>query len=287
MLPKRLFLHLMFWNRQGYRLHLNTPRTYSEKLQWLKLHDIHPEYSKLVDKISVKEHVASIIGREHVIPTLHVYNGVEDIPFEDLPRQFVIKCSHDSGGVLICKDKPTLDIEKAKDFLVKKLARKYINENKEYPYEGIVPRLLVEPYLEDESGYELRDYKFFCFNGIPRLIQMDFNRHTHHERALFDLDWNRLDLEIRYPSYRGEIVRPKALKEMIEIATALSKGFRHIRVDLYHIKGVVYFGELTFFHGSGFERFRPREWDFKMGEWLVLPPTTCDSKQALNRCNKE
>ena len=262
-------LHYLFCTHK--RLHISNPKTYNEKLQWLKLNDFHPEYSDLVDKYKVKGYVEKMIGVEHVIPTLGVWNRFEEIDFTSLPQQFVLKTTHDSGGVYIIKDKHEMDLEQARKVIQRSLNHNYFYVHREYPYKNVAPRIIAEKYMVDESGTELKDYKIFCFDGVPKIIQVDYDRFSEHKRNLYDTEWNRLPFTLKFPTdWNREIAKPEGLQEMLDIASKLSLGIPHVRVDLYHINGKVYFGELTFFHGSGHEKFTPEEWNYKVGEWLNI-----------------
>ncbi len=272
LIPDKTYIKVRFWVETGYKLNLNNPRSFNEKLQWLKFNDQHDEYTMMVDKYLAKDYVASIIGEKYVIPTLGVYNSIDEINWEELPQQFVLKSTGDSGGVIVCKDKSNLDIEKCKKEIVKFGKRNYFKYNKEYPYRNIRSRYLVEKYIVDESGYELKDYKFFCFNGEPMFVQIDFDRYSNHRRNVYDINWNLLDLQIKFPKGHDRVFpRPENYDEMVEISRKLSKGMPHVRIDLYNANGKIYFGEITFFHGSGMEVFTPLEWDYKFGEYIKLP----------------
>ena len=253
------------------RLNINPPVTYNEKLQWLKLNDKHEEYTKLVDKYEVKKIVADIIGDEHIIPTLGVWDKFEDIDFDKLPNQFVLKCTHDSGGLVICKDKSRLNISKARRKINKCLKKKFFYENREYPYKNVIPRIIAEKYMVDESGTELKDYKFFCFNGIPKMLFIATDRPYDTRFDFYDINFNHLPFRQGHPWAKKEIKKPLGFDKMLELAGALSKNIPHVRVDFYDINGTVYFGELTFFHFGGIVPFEPEEWDYKIGEWLELP----------------
>lgn len=269
--PDKLFLQICYKYYLNEDLNLNHPRTFNEKLQWLKLYDRKPEYTKMVDKYGAKEYVANIVGKDYIIPTLAVYNSVEEIDFETLPNQFVLKCTHDSGGVVVCKDKSKLDKQNAIKLLGDGLKKNFYYQNREWPYKNVIPRIIAEQYMVDESGEELKDYKFFCFDGEPKIVQVDYDRFDNHKRNLYDLEWNRLPFTLEFPTdWNHEIAKPEALGEMIDVARQLSKGIPHVRVDLYHINGKVYFGELTFYHGSGFEKFTPEEWNYTLGEWIKI-----------------
>ena len=274
-LSDETYLKILFELKLGYPLNLKRPRTYNEKLQWLKLNDMHPEYAQLVDKIEAKLFVEQKIGSKYVIPTLGTWNHVEDIDWESLPDRFVIKCTNDSGGIVVCKDKSKLDISKAQAKLKKGWGDNYYKKNKEYPYRNLTPRIIAEEYLEDESGFELKDYKFFCFDGEPRFLFVATGRQQNDTRFdFFDLEWNHLPVLNGHPNADHPIPMPVNFSEMIEVARKLSQDIPHVRVDLYNVNGNIYFGELTFFHWSGMTPFEPREWDYKFGEYIKLPEVT-------------
>lgn len=256
------------------RLDLEHPKTYNEKLQWLKVNDRHSEYTRMVDKIEAKKYVADIIGEEFIIPSLGFYNSFDEIDLTKLPNQFVIKCTHDSGGVVVCKDKNSLNIKKTRSIIERGLGKSAFWANREYPYLNVKPRIIIEKYMEDESGYELKDYKIFCFNGKARFLFVATDRGKESEETkfdFFDLDWNHLPFTNGHPNNIKPIEKPKNLDKMIIISEKLSKGIPHVRVDLYNINGIIYFGELTFFHWSGFVPFIPDCWDYKLGEYIELP----------------
>ena len=273
-LPDELFLKVVFRYRVGYWPNIKHPRTYNEKLQWLKLHDRHPEYTQMVDKIEAKKYVASIIGDKYIIPTLGTWDTVDDIDWDSLPNQFVIKVTSDSGGIVVCKDKTKLDIEKAKAKLKYGWGKNYYNLRKEYPYKDVKPRIIAEQYMEDESGYELKDYKFFCFDGEPKIFFVATDRGKKDEDTKFDfydIEFNHLPFLNGHPNARVAPTKPENFEEMVEVARKLSQGMCHVRIDLYNVKGKIYFGELTFFHWSGMTPFEPIEWDYKMGEMIKIP----------------
>lgn len=257
----------------GEKLELDHPRTFNEKLQWLKLHDRRPEYTMMVDKYRVRDFVREKLGEEYLIPLLGVWDVPEDIDFTALPNQFVLKCNHNSGlGMCICTDKSKLDINRVKTDLHKGLAQDYYLTGREWSYKNVPRKIVAEKYMVDESGIELKDYKIFCFNGEPKLIQVDFDRFKGHKRNLYSLDWQYIEGEIEFPTDpEHQIARPDCLEQMLDAARILSRGIPHVRTDFYCIKGQVYFGELTFYHGSGCEHMRPMELGRKMGDWLILP----------------
>lgn len=253
---------------------LENPVTYNEKLQWLKLNDIHQEYSRIVDKAEAKEYVKEVLGEgaeEYIIPTLGVWNSFDEIDFGKLPNQFVLKTTHDSGGVAVVKDKATMDLGKVRAKIERSMKNNFFYEHREYPYKGIKPRIIAERFMVDESGTELKDYKFFCFDGEPKMLFIATDRPFDTRFDFFDTEFNHLPFKQGHPLATKEIKKPAGFEKMLELSRKLSKGFRHVRVDLYDINGHIYFGELTFFHFSGNVPFEPEEWDYKVGEWLKLP----------------
>lgn len=256
------------------KLDLKNPKTFNEKLQWLKLNNRHIEYSELVDKYTAKQYVARIVGDDYIIPTLGIYESFDEIDFDNLPRQFVMKCTHDSGGVVVCKEKNKLDLSQASKKINNGLRKNCFWATREYPYKSVKPRIIIEQYLEDESGYELKDYKFFCFNGEPKFLFVATDRGLEKEETkfdFFDLEWNHLPFTNGHPNSKQKICKPQNFAVMIELSRKLSQGFPHVRVDLYNVNGRIYFGELTFFHWSGLTPFVPEEWDYRFGEFLHLP----------------
>lgn len=271
--PDELYLKMLFPLRTGYKLNLKNPQTFNEKLQWLKLNHRKPEMVTMVDKVEAKKYVANIIGEEYVIPTLGVFDSVDEINFDNLPEQFVLKCTHDSGGIVICSDKSKLDIEAAKNKLRKGLKINYYYQNREWPYKQIKPRIIAEQYMVDESGYELKDYKFFCFDGKVELLFIATDRGSKNEETkfdFFDTEFKHLPFTNGHPNTTKPITKPEGFEKMKEMAARLSKGYPHLRVDLYNVNGKIYFGELTFYHWSGMTPFVPEEWDYKLGEMIIF-----------------
>ena len=257
------------------KLDLDNPKTFNEKLQWLKLNDWHEEYTQMVDKYEAKKYVANLIGEEYIIPTLGVYDSFDEIDFDKLPNQFVLKCTHNSGGIIICRDKASLDVPKARKQMTKWLKKNPFWTNREYPYKNVKPRIIAEQYMEDESGYELKDYKFFCFSGDVKYVFVATDRGKADEETkfdFFDMDWNHLPFTNGHPNNPGPISKPENFEEMKALACKLSKNMPHVRVDLYNISGKIYFGELTFYHWSGLTPFVPEKWDFEFGECITLVP---------------
>ena len=267
------YLKLMYWSQFKRRLNLDHPLTFNEKIQWLKLHNTNPLLSTLVDKYEVKEYVSKMIGEEYIIPTIGVWDSFDDIDFSMLPSQFVLKCTHDSGGLVICKDKESLDLSAAKAKIDRAKRNNYFWLGRETPYKKVIPRIIAEPYLEDHRDKELRDYKFFTFNGVVRSLFVASDRTNPNEETKFDFfdrDYNHLPIINGHPNARIIPHKPNNFERMIELAETLGKGFPHVRVDFYEVDGKVYFGELTFSHFSGFIPFEPEEWDFKFGSWLEI-----------------
>ncbi len=269
------FLQLRYRAMMDRTPDLKNPRTYTEKIQWLKLHDRRPEYPPLADKSLVKEFVKNTIGEEYLIPTLVVWDKAEDIDFDILPDAFVLKCTHDSGGMLICRDKSRLDREQAIARMDTLLRKSFFSINREWVYKNITPRIIAEPYMEDSRTGELRDYKFFCFDGVPKLMFVASERQkpdTDTKFDFFDMDYNHLDLINGHPNAAVPPERPENFERMKILAAKLSRNIPHVRVDFYEVDGKVYFGELTFYHFSGSVPFQPESWDETIGSWLTLPP---------------
>nr|MBQ5604518.1 glycosyl transferase [Bacteroidales bacterium] len=268
------YLKLRWYFLMGYRLPINNPQTFNEKLQWLKLYDRKDIYTTMVDKYEVKEYVSKIIGNEYIIPTIGVWDTVDEIDFDALPNQFVLKCTHDSGGLVICEDKGKLDIKKAKAKLRECLKFEYFWYGREWPYKNVKPRIIAEQYMVDESGYELKDYKFFCFNGCVKALFVATDRGKINEETKFDFfdeNFNHLPFTNGHPNSTKCVMKPQSFDKMKELAALLSKNIPHLRVDFYDINGKVYFGELTFSHWSGMVPFEPEEWDYTFGSWIHLP----------------
>lgn len=267
-----MFLRIRYRCMVGYPLDLDNPKTFSEKLQWLKLNDIHDEYTQMVDKVEAKKYVAGIIGQEYIIPTLGVWNSVDEIDWDALPNQFVVKPTNDSGGLVICRDRTVFDIEAAKAKLRSLGQRDYSRVSKEYPYRNVPHRFIAEEYKEDESG-ELRDYKFFCFNGVPRYCQVISGRGSDTTTSFYDRDWVMQEfsgLHIHNLD-KTSVGRPMGYEEMLTLAERLAKGIPFVRIDLYNINGKIFFGEITFFPYSGLGEFRPLKWNKIIGDLVVLP----------------
>ena len=269
-LPDHIYLKLLYKGKMGKKLNLENPITYNEKLQWLKIHDRRPLYTKLADKYEVREYIREKIGEEYLIPLLGVYDSFEEIDFDKLPNQFVLKTTHDSGGVVICRDKANFDKESAKEKLNKSQLRNYYYGSREYQYKNIKPRIICEKYMVDESNTELKDYKFFCFNGEVKALFIATERAIKPKFDFFDTDFNHMPFKQGYDNSSKKINKPKAFDEMILLSRKLSEGFPHIRIDLYDINGRIYFGEYTLHHFSGTTKFEPESYDELFGSWIDL-----------------
>ncbi len=273
-LPDKLFLSILYRLSLGKKLDWNNPKTFNEKLQWLKLYDRRQEYTTYVDKYKVREYIAKTIGEEYLIPLLGVWDNPDEIDFDKLPDQFVLKCNHNSGGICICKDKYNFEIKRTKFQLKKWLKSDYWLYQREWPYKNVPRKIIAEKYMVDESeSCSLRDYKFMCFDGKVKCSFVCSDRNTKEglHVTFFDLDWKVLPFERHYPSRKEGLPKPKCYDEMVELAEKLSKGIPFVRVDFYEINGKVYFGEFTFYPGSGFEEFTPRLADEWLGSFIKLP----------------
>ena len=266
------YLKIIYYQTFNKKLDLSNPKTFNEKLQWLKLYDRNPEYTKMVDKYEVKKYVAEKIGEEYIIPSIGIYNSFDEINFNELPDQFVIKCTHDSGGIVICKDKSNFSIEEARKKINKCMKNNYYRSWREWPYKNVKPRIIIEKYMEDDKTKELRDYKFFCFNGKVKCYKIDLDRFVEHRANYYD-DNNRLlkfGEKVFPPDFNRNVEIPKTIEKMKELARQLSQDIPFVRVDFYDVDGKIYFGEITFFPGAGFGKFIPEEYDKVLGDLITL-----------------
>lgn len=276
-MPDRDYLERKFEALMGTPLHLDAPQTFNEKLQWLKLYDRKPEYTLMVDKYRVREYIAQKIGAEYLIPLLGVWDSPDEIDFAALPEQFVLKCNHNSGlGMCICKDKSTLDLRKVRRELRKGLRQDYYLPGREWPYKDVPRKIIAEKYMSDGSGSDLRDYKFYCFNGEPRFCQVISNRSTKETIDFFDMDWNLQEFTglafpgSHFPHSDKIIAQPQTVCKMQQIAKTLSSSISFVRIDFYEVNCKTYFGEITFFPASGFGEFSPDKWNYTLGNWIQL-----------------
>ena len=271
----KLYLSLRYFILMGKPLHISSPKTYNEKLQWLKLYDRNPIYTSLVDKLKVKTIVSDLIGKEHVAKVYSVWDSPDDIDFSVLPEKFVIKTTHGGGnnGVFICKNKNSANLQLVKNKLKNAMGFDIYQSSREWPYKNVKKRIIAEEYLEDLKTGELRDYKFFCFEGKVKFLFVATDRQNRAEPFFnfFDRNYNVLDIKQGHPRNKDIPEKPIKFDEMILIAEKLSIGIPHVRVDLYEVNGMVYFGEFTFYHFGGFVPFDPPQWDLEFGNNILLP----------------
>ena len=273
-LPDSCYIRLRFYQRFGKWPNLKNPQTFSEKLQWLKLHDRNPLYTTLVDKYAVKKWVADKIGEEYIIPTLGVWNSFDEIDFNTLPNQFVLKTTHDSGGVVICRDKSKFDKDAARKKLTKSLKHNFYDRGKEWHYKNVKPRIIAESFLSDGVHSDLADYKFLCFNGNPAYCQVITERSIDEKVDFFDMEWKYQEftgLMKAFPHATKEPNKPFCFEQMKEFCHQLAINIPFVRVDFYEINGKLSFGEMTFFPASGFGKFTPNKWNKKIGDLIQLP----------------
>ena len=271
MFPDKHYLFLMYLLRMNKLLNLKSPKTFNEKLQWLKLYDRRPEYTIYADKYAVREHIANTIGEDYLIPLLGVWDKVEDVPWNKLPNQFVLKCNHGSAMNIICTDKSKFDIDEAKIKLKKWLGQNHYYYGREWAYKNIKPKIICEKYMVDESGYELKDYKFFCFNGEVNSLFIATERSSDVKCDFFDPDFNHLPIKRGHENSTNHINKPRSFELMKSLAKSLSNTIPHVRVDFYEIDGKIYFGEMTFYPAAGYAKFKPPEYDIVFGDWINLP----------------
>ena len=270
------YLKIQYQHKTGYRINLENPQTFNEKLQWLKLHYREDKLTTMVDKYAVKEYIAEKIGEKYLIPTIGVWENAEDIDFSKLPDRFVLKCTHDSGGLVVCNDKSQLNYTKTKKWLNRRLKRNFYEYKKEWPYKNVKARIIAEEFMEDDSVINangLTDYKFFCFNGVVDCVMACIDRGINDTKFyFFDENWNLLKLNKRGIEAPAGFTlhKPGCIKEMFEIASVLSKGIPFARVDLYCIKEQPYFGEITFYPKSGYDANLLEETDNYLGEKIDL-----------------
>lgn len=267
-MPDSLYIKMTYRAEMGKRLNLKNPKTFNEKLQWIKCFDHNDDYSQYVDKLSAKAVVAGIIGNEYIVPVLGTWKNANEIKLDLLPQQFVLKCNHDQGSVIIVKDKRKFKLDEYVDFLNNRLKKNWYYGTREYGYKNITPLLFAEKFLEED----IIDYKFYCFNGVPRFLYCGKGLTIDHSLKVdfYDLEWNQM------PFYRtdydrlGYVQKPKQLQKMIDIASKLSLKFKFARIDLFDVKGQIYFSEITFCPASGFMPFVPEKYDDIIGDWLII-----------------
>ena len=273
----RWYIACRYRLQMGYWMDLDNPKTYTEKLQWLKLYNRRPEYTQMVDKYEVKKYIAQTIGEQYVTPTLAVYDNSSQIQWDQLPQQFVMKTTNGGGGnnVYICHDKTKIDKAAVSRMMDESMKYDIYRNFGEWPYKDVKPRILVEKLLESKDG-DIRDYKFYCFNGETKLVLVASNRFTTHNYDYFDMDFNHLDITSRCGSHASNpIEKPANFELMKKLVSQIAKDMPHVRVDMYNCDGQIYFGELTFFDSSGYDDLQSEEWNRRLGDWIVLPTKTC------------
>lgn len=265
------YVSYFFYSAMGYEADLNNPKTFNEKLQWLKLNNKQEKYTVLADKDGVKDYVANIIGKDYIVPTIGVYDSYDQIDWKCIPNKFVMKCTHDSGSTIVCNDIESFDHSIARRKMETALDIDYYLVGREYPYHNIPRKIIIERNLSVNNQRPI-DYKFLCFNGVVKCLFVTTERGTKQglKMTFFDREWNRLPFERHYPIADYPIHKPDRFDDMIHIAETLSKDMPFVRVDLYEIDGRIYFSEFTFFPGGGIEEFSPFEWDLKLGEWITI-----------------
>lgn len=274
-LPDKLYLRIYYFATTGRMIHFKNPKGFNEKLQWIKIYDRHPEHSKLVDKLAVREHIKEVWGEEHLFPLLGYWKSFEDIDFSQLPNQFVLKCNHDSGSTKVIRDKAALtqeDMDALRKHFARRLKHDFFYAGREYPYKGLDRYIMAEQLMVDEVNPEksIEDYKFYCFNGVPKLMFVVSERSADCRIDFFDMEFNHQKIYQSHPNSDKMIERPKLFEEMKRVAAKLSQGLRHVRIDLYELNGKLFFGEYTFFDGGGFQLIHPEKWELKLGDWIDL-----------------
>ena len=272
-LPDKAYLSLIYVIRMKKMINWRSPKSFSEKLQWIKVYDHNPLYVQLVDKYEMKEYVEKVIGSGHTVPTLGVWDSVDDIDFTKLPDRFVIKGTHDSGSVIVCKDRNTFDEKIARNKLQDSLDTNLYYLSREWPYKHVPHRIIAEEYIESKDKSPLTEYKLFCFDGEVKIVLVckGLAHTTQRTNDFCDVNLKRYPFTSLLPNSEGKLTKPDNYDELLRYASELSKGFPEVRVDAYVFDGKIYFGELTFFHNSGLRRYEPDEWDYKIGEWVKLP----------------
>lgn len=269
-IPAKPYLKLVYRIKAGKKLNLKNPVTFCDKQNWLKLNEIHPEYTELVDKIAVRDYITEILGEEYLFPIYGSWKHFDEIDFDALPEKFVLKCNHDSGSVKVITDKSRIDKEELKKFFEDRLKLNPYVFGREYPYKNVEPCIMAEKFMTPDGEEDIRDYKFFCFNGKPEIMFIATDRSTDVKFDFFDMDFNHLDIVNIHEQSGLEIKKPQMFDEMKEIASKISQGMKFVRIDLYEISGKIYFGEFTFFHGGGFWPMKPEKWEKELGDLIKI-----------------
>ena len=269
-IPTKPYLKMVYRIKAGKKLNLKNPVTFCDKQNWLKVNDIHPEYTQLVDKIGVRDYIKENFGEEYLFPIHGVWENFDDIDFESLPEKFVLKCNHDSGSVKVIIDKSKINKTELKEFFDTRLKMNSYVFGREYPYKDVKPLIYAEKYMVADGESDINDYKFFCFNGKPEIMFIATDRSSDVKFDFFDMDFNHLDIVNIHEQSGIEIQKPKMFEQMKEFAAKLSKGMKFVRIDLYEIGGKIYFGEFTFFHGGGFWPMTPEKWEYDLGKLIDI-----------------
>ena len=267
----KMYIQMCYLICLGRWPNLKNPQTFQEKLNWLKLYYRLDNLHKYVDKYEVRSHIENVIGKEYVVPLLGVWQSFDEIDFDSLPNQFVLKCTHDSGSYCICKNKKDFDVNLARKRINKGLKRNYFLTCREWPYKYCKPMIIAEKFLSPSHGEELKDYKFFCFNGKPKIMYVSNDIARNAKTDFFDMDYKHLDMRMKDPNSESIPPKPEQFELMKSLATKLCQRFPHVRVDFYIVDNKVYFGELTFFHNGGFQKIYPSIWNLRLGNWIIMP----------------
>lgn len=269
-IPTKPYLKMVYKIKTGKKLNLKKPTTFCDKLNWLKLNELHPEYTQLVDKVGVREYIKEQIGEEYLFPIYGTWEHFRDIDFDALPDKFVLKCNHDSGSVKVITDKSAIDKEELNKFFEARLKMNPYVLGREYPYKDVKPCIIAEKFMTPDGEDDIKDYKFFCFNGEPVIMFIATDRSTDVKFDFFDMSFNHLDIVNIHDQSGLEIAKPAMFDEMKELAAKLSQGMKFVRIDLYEIAGKIYFGEFTFFHGGAFWPMNPEKWEKELGDLIDI-----------------
>lgn len=269
-IPNKPYLKMVFKIKTGKKLNLKKPTTFCDKMNWLKLNEIHPEYTQLVDKVGVRDYIKEQIGEEYLFPIYGTWEHFNDINFDELPEKFVLKCNHDSGSVKVITDKSAINKDELEKFFEARLKMNPYVLGREYPYKDVKPCIVAEKFMTPDGEDDINDYKFFCFNGKPIIMFIATDRSTDVKFDFFDMEFNHLDIVNIHDQSGLEIAKPKMFDEMKELAAKLSQGMKFVRIDLYEIAGKIYFGEFTFFHGGAFWPMYPEKWEKELGDLIEI-----------------
>lgn len=269
-IPDKLYLKIVYRIKTGKKLNLKNPTGFCEKLNYLKIYNKIEKYTDLVDKIKVKEYITKNFGEEYIFPTLGVWDHYRQIDFNNLPDKFVLKCNHDSGSIKVVVDKSEINHKEFENFFENRLKQNPFYIGREYPYKNVKPKIMAEKYMTPKGKVDINDFKFFCFDGEPKIMYIASQRSIDCKFDFYDMNFSHLNIVNIHPQSGVEIEKPEKFEDMVEFARKLSKGFKFVRVDLYQIDGKIYFGEFTFFHGGGFWLMKPEKWEKILGDWINI-----------------